>query len=89
MKIAAGRIGPACRAIGGNRVRREAVEILRLGILIRIARQNLSLAIDEYFFGLQVRRYIRLNDPIAIRLPVQFFEPQAAANHRCSFAYAW
>src|SRR5439155_26878764 len=74
MKIAAGRIGPAYRAIRGNRVRSEAVEILCLGIVIRIARQDLSIAIDEYFFGLQILRRFRLKDSIAIRLPVQFFK---------------
>jgi hypothetical protein len=37
---------------------------------------------------LQVRRHFRLNDPIAIRLPVQFFKPHAAIITGCSFPYA-
>src|SRR5882757_9962066 len=63
MKIAPRRISPTSDSFRRDGVRRGAVEILRLGIVIRIARQNLALAIYEYFFGLQVLRHFRLHDP--------------------------
>src|SRR5438876_117148 len=82
MKIAPRRISPTGNSLRRDGVRREAVEILRLGIVIRIARQDLSLAIDENFLGLQVLRHLGRNDAIAVRLPVQFLKSHAATDHR-------
>jgi hypothetical protein len=45
-----------------------------------IANQNLPFAVHQDLLGPQVVRHIRLKDPIAVRLPVQFLEPNATAD---------
>ena len=61
----AGSAQRAARSVR-NGVGREAVEVLRLRIEVRITRQNLPLAIDENFLGLQVRRNLRLKNSIRV-----------------------
>ena len=43
---------------------------------------NLPLAVDENFLRQQIRRNLRLKDSICVRLPVQIFKPDAAADDR-------
>ena len=82
VQIASGRIRPPGGAPLDVRAGCEPVEVLRLGIKVRVTRQNLPLAVDENFLGLQIRRNLRLKNSVGVRLPVQIFEPDAAADDR-------
>ena len=55
---------------------------MRLRVKVRVTRQNLPFAVDEDFLGLQIRRNLRLKNSVRVRLPVQIFEPDAAADDR-------
>ena len=80
VKKAPRRISPTSDSFRRDGVRREAVEILRLGIVIRIPGQNLPLAIDKYFFGLQVLRHFGLKNAIGPRFPNKVFQFDPAAE---------
>ncbi len=85
VKKTARRISPSRGGICGDRVRSVAVEILRRRIEVRMARQNLPLAIHKNFLGSQVVGNFRLKDAVAARLPVELFQFDAATDDRLLF----
>ena len=52
----AARIGPACGALGADRIGRITVEYRLVGIIVWISRQNLALAVDEKLVEMSCRR---------------------------------
>src|SRR5207244_6944854 len=65
--VAADGIRPTCRALFGDSIGRETVEVLRARIEIRVTGQDLPLTIDENLLGSQVRRHPGLIDSLLDR----------------------
>ena len=85
--VAAGGVGPARRALLGERIRCMAL-VRRRGlvrIMVGITRHALALPVDEELVNGQPGRHVGLEDAVAIRGPGQR-QLLAAADHRPALA---
>ena len=71
MNETAGGILPGCHALRADGIRRAAIEDMRLGVEVRIARQHLALAIDKQLVGDQVIGHLGLEDAVLVGLPAE------------------
>ena len=79
--VAAPRIGPTLYALRTDGIFRPAIEIFRIGFVIWIPGQHLTLAIDEELIGLGARRNRSLQNAVAIWRPVGLDAASSAQNH--------
>ena len=79
--IAARRVLPACDTLRRDGIRRRAVELRGLRVVVRIPRHVLALSVDKQLIHRQTARSFRLKYSITEGLPFQL-EQRPAAEHR-------
>ena len=78
----AGRVFPSRRPLRAEGILRPAVEVVLLGVEVRIPRHGLARAIDEKLVRGKARGHLGLHDAVLVRFPLEVLQPDAAADHR-------